>query len=115
MLKKENRLLSNYEFGKTRKAGRQVSGKFFHLYYYKHSKYNGPGKVGIVVSNKFDKSAVRRNRVRRIYREAIRNNFDKIEPGYWIVIYPKFSSAGKKYEEINTDYSETLQKISFTE
>ena len=33
MLKKENRLLTNYEFGKTRRFGKKVSTKFFDVYF----------------------------------------------------------------------------------
>jgi ribonuclease P protein component len=112
MLKKENRLSSKYEFGITRKYGKQISGKFFHLYLVKPHNYEGPAKVGIVVSNKFSKSAVKRNKLKRIFREITRTNFDKIPKGYWVVLYPKFYAINQKYEEISSDFNKVLQKIS---
>jgi ribonuclease P protein component len=114
MLKKPMRLSSKYEFNKTRRFGKVFNGNHSRMYIYKPENYNGPSKVGFVVSNKLSKSAVRRNRIRRIFREAVRSNYDKIKPGYWIVIYPKFNSINNKYEEINTDIVEILQKVPFT-
>lgn len=115
MLKKENRLSSNFEFNTTRKYGRYYSGRYFHIYFLIPTNYNGPTKVGVVVSNKFSKKAVERNRVKRVYREVIRKNFEKIDKGsLWIVIHPKFNSLEKNYEEISTDFNKVIQKASFS-
>ncbi len=115
MLKKENRLSSNFEFNVARKYGRYYAGKFFHIYFLIPKNYNGPTRVGVVVSNKFSKSAVERNRVKRVYREVVRENFGKIDKGnLWVVIHPRFNSLGKNYEEINTDFNKVLQKASFS-
>ncbi len=115
MLKKENRLSTNFEFNVARKHGRYYVGKYFHAYFLVPKNYDGPVKVGIVVSNKFSKKAVERNRVKRVYREVIRDNFDKINKGsLWLVIHPKFNSLEKGYEEINTDFNKVLQKASIS-
>jgi ribonuclease P protein component len=110
MLKKPNRLTSKYQFNITRKHGKSIEGKLFHLYYVKPRNYEGPSKVGIVVSNKFSKSAAKRNRLKRVFREVIRLNLGIIPSGYWVVVYPKYYSAGKKYEEICSDFTQTIQK-----
>ncbi len=57
MLKRENRLSSDFEFNITRKYGKYFNGKYFHIYFLRPKNYNGPTKVGIVVSNKFSKKA----------------------------------------------------------
>lgn len=115
MLPKKNRLTTRYEFDKVRKVankdGTKISGKYFHFFYMKQKDIKNPTKVGIVVSNKFNKSAVVRNRVKRLFREVFLKNFDKIRDGYWVVIHPKFVSIGKSYEEINADFNKILQKI----
>ncbi|HLC93901.1 MAG TPA: ribonuclease P protein component [Patescibacteria group bacterium] len=111
MLRKYNRLSTKYEFNRTKKLGQSYSGQFFHFFYLKPKNYSGPSKVGIVVSTRFSKSAAKRNRLKRVFREVIRNNFDKIEPGYWIVVYPKFGSGNRKYEEISSDFAKTIQKV----
>lgn len=115
MLKKENRLSSNFEFNTTRKYGRYYSGKYFHIYFLIPKDYSGPTKVGVVVSNKFSKKATERNRVKRVFREVVRKNFDSINKGsLWIVIHPKFNSLEKGYEEISTDFNKVLQKESIS-
>jgi len=115
MLKKVNRLSSNFEFNVARKYGKKYEGELFHVYFLTPKNYTGPVKVGVVVSNKFHKNAVVRNRIKRLYREAIRNNFDKIDKeNLWIVIHPKIASLEKTYEEINADFDKVLQKVSFS-
>lgn len=112
MLKKENRLSSKYEFNITRKYGKTLTGRFFHLYIVKPHNYEGPTKAGIIVSNKFSKSAVKRNKLKRIFREIVHTNFNKIPQGHWVVLYPKFYAINQKYEEISIDFNKVLQKVS---
>lgn len=108
MLKKQNRLVTKYEFNKTRRLGKKVESKNFYLYFL---EAHGNSRVGIVVSNKFSKIAPQRNRVKRVFREAIRQNFDKIKPGYWIVIHPKKASENIGYEEISSEFTNVLQDL----
>ena len=112
MLKKQYRLSTDYEFKITKKYGENVVAKFFYLYILKPQNYNGPTKVGIIVSNKFDKSSVHRNRIKRVYRDIVRKNLDKIKTGLWIIIYPRQDSQGAKYEDINFEFTNVLQKAS---
>lgn len=115
MLKKENRLISNFEFNVARKYGNHIEGELSHVYFAVPKNYEGPTKVGIVISNKLHKNAVVRNRLKRLYRESVRNNFDKIDKGnLWIAIHPKFNSLEKTYEEINADFNKILQKASLS-
>ena len=104
MLKKENRLTSKVEFNITRKYGGKKSGNHFHIFYLQTKKYIGPTKVGIVISNKFDKRAVKRNKVKRLFREVIRKNMNLLPDNLWVVIHPRFHTIDKSYEEINTDF-----------
>lgn len=112
MLKKQNRVTTRHQFNITRRLGKRFQGKFFHLFILEPRNYRGPAQVGIVIPNKLDKSAVRRNTIKRRYRECIRNNFDKINPNQWLVFHPRFNSQDIKYEELCADISQTLQKIS---
>ena len=52
MLKRGNRLSSDFEFNVTRKYGEYIRGKYFHAYFLKPKNYEEPKKVGIVVSKK---------------------------------------------------------------
>ncbi len=114
MLKKINRLSSKFEYNITKKYGANASGRFAHVYLLKPTNYTGPAKAGIVIPNSFNKSAVKRNRIKRLFREALRLNFDKIPENHWLVVYPRYSSQKKTYEEICTDLINTIQKVSVT-
>ncbi|MBD3365858.1 ribonuclease P protein component [candidate division WWE3 bacterium] len=118
MLKKQNRLLTNFEFRITHRYGKKTSGKYFYLYYLDRSKRNlseakKPTRIGFLTSKKLAKNAVTRNRIKRVFREVVRLNLDKIKPGFWIALHPKKQSLTASYEEINTDFIKTLQKVSF--
>jgi len=115
MLKKENRLSSNFEFNVTRKYGKYYKGKYFHIYFLKPKNYEGPTKVGVVVSTKFDKRAVVRNRIKRIFRDIIRKNFESVsDKGLWVVIHPKTACTNVEYEEISSEFNKILQEASFS-
>ncbi|MFZ5424413.1 MAG: ribonuclease P protein component [Patescibacteria group bacterium] len=114
MLEKPHRLLTNYEFNKTRRKGVKFSNPLFDMYYLRLLEEDNATRFGIVVSNKFSKVAPTRNRVKRLFREAIRNNFDRIKSGYWVVIYPRKESIEKGYEEISSEYVKALQNVPFS-
>lgn len=114
MFKKENRLSTNFEFNITRKYGKKIIGQYFVGFVLLPKNYDGPTKVGIVVSNKVHKKAVKRNRLKRLYREAVKSNLNKFPNNYWIVIQPRSLSLDKKYEEISTDFNKALSKVSFS-
>lgn len=115
MLPKQNRLTSNFEYNITKKYGKYAQGRFFHVYALKPRNYEGPARVGIVVSNKSNKRATARNRIKRVFREALQTNFGKIPSGYWVVIYPKVTSLEKGYEEISADITKNLQETLFAD
>ena len=114
MLKKKNRLVSDYEFNKVYRLGENHKSLSFDIFYLDVRDYDGPSKIGIVVSNKFSKVAPKRNRTKRVFREAVRNNLEKIKDGFWVVIKPKEPSKDKKYEEINEEFNKVLSKISIS-
>lgn len=112
MLKKQYRLLTNFEFNVVRRHGIVLKSAFFNLYFLFPRNYIGNPKVGIITSVVFDKSAVKRNRAKRIFSEIIRLNFDKLLNNVWIVVYPKRISLVEDYEKINSEFVKALQKIS---
>ena len=112
MFKKEQRLSTNFEFNITRKHGRKLVGKYCYVYYLKPRNYQGITKMGIVVSNKVHKSAVKRNGLKRIFRECIKEKFATIPDSFWIVIHPNSKSLKTSHEEICTDINSLLSKVS---
>lgn len=114
MLKKQNRLATNFEFNVVKKHGEKISTRFFNLYYLKAKNYEGESRFGVVVPNSFSKKAPERNRAKRLLREMVRLNFSKIKDGYWVVIFPKEEIKEKKYEEIGTEFNKVLSETPLT-
>ena len=69
-------------------------------------------KIGFVVSKKIEKRAVRRNRVKRQMREAVRLLLkdNKIIPGYVIGMMAKSQILDKDYQDIERDVVKTIKK-----
>lgn len=87
MLKKEHRLKKDRDFKAVFKKSRPV---FFDNFALRASKSGGNlTRLGIIISAKTEKLAVRRNALRRALQAAARDNIDKIMPGYDVVITVK--------------------------
>jgi len=64
----------------------------------------GYPRFAFIVSRKFSKKAVERNRVKRVIREALRLYGDYLENlGYDIILIPKKEIFGKKMWELAED------------
>jgi len=111
MLKKQNRLLTNYEHSKVRRLGKKVNSESFYCYILDSSRFEGDKRAGVVISTVTEKSAVKRNRTKRVFSEVLRLNFDRIKAGIWILLYPKKEALNKNYEEINVEFNKILQNI----
>lgn len=113
MLKKQNRLTTKFEYNITRKYGKKINTEIFTLYYLQPRNYDGSTKVGFVTTTKLEKSAAKRNKIKRLFREAAKNCFDKLPPkNLWVVIHPTRLSLQKSYEEISTSINKVLSEIS---
>lgn len=74
MLPKNERLTSNSEFVSVYNQKKSVANSLVVLYVgKKHKDFINPVKAGFVAGKKIHKSAVKRNRVKRLMREAYRN------------------------------------------
>lgn len=111
MLKKQNRLSTTFEFNIARKYGKKVRGGYFDIYILDAKNYDGPPRIGIVVSNRLEKSAAKRNRIKRVFREAVSSNLGIIKNGYWVVIHPRSSSKDKNSEEISIEINKVLSEF----
>ena len=84
-MKKTVMLKKNYEFRRVLKRGKYYSGEILEAFIIKNSQYN---KIGIAISVKIAK-AVKRNKIKRLIREAYMLNEDKIEEKAEIVFLCK--------------------------
>lgn len=90
MLKKENRLTKAKDIQNAFAKGRSF---FNYFYTIKYSFSPTIKKFTVVVSTKVFKSAVKRNRVKRIIREYIRKNLIRFKTGnYLVVVKPKLNT-----------------------
>ena len=82
MLSKEERLRKNSEFRSTYRISKSVANSLFVLYTGRFDSNNQLPRVGFVVTKKIHKSSVKRNRIKRIAREAYKkfktNNPEKV-------------------------------------
>ena len=115
MLPKKHRLSTTHEFNKTRRLGKRVSTSLFDVFYLDVRNYDGPSRLGVVVTNRYSKIAPVRNRVKRVFREVLRLNIDRVRDGYWVVVHPKKSAVEKGYEEVNTEFIKILSKVPFAD
>jgi len=112
MLQKENRLVDDYDFRRVKRLGKSYHCPLFKLSIAER-KLAGPSRFGFVISKKIDKRAVVRNRIKRLLREVVRKNLEKIAAGFDVVFVARPSIVGKNYEEINLEFNKILSTIPF--
>ena len=112
MLPKENRLTDDYDFRRVKRLGKSYQCPLFKLGV-APQKVSGPSRFGFVISKKIDKRAVVRNRIKRLLREVVRSNLEKIPDGFDVVFVVRPSIVGKNYEEVSSEFDKVLSKVSF--
>src|SRR5262245_14260459 len=94
MLKKTNRLAKAADIGKVFAKGRAFFNQFFTVKFLPDPKTR---RFTVVVSTKVHKSAVKRNRLKRIVRESVRRNLGGFRAGsYMLIAKPKIASLPEK-------------------
>lgn len=117
MLKKEYRLKNKKAFDATYKNKKIVSSPLLLLYLGKEKKdASQTTKFGFVVSKKYHKRAVKRNRIKRLMREVCRLSIKdqtllNLNKYMSCVIIPKNNTIGKSYTEIKESFKIILEKI----
>lgn len=118
MFPEDQRINSTYEYNKVRNLANKYGNvrhlPTFHAFYIKASDISKPTRLGIVVSNKFHKNAVVRNRARRLFREAIRDSLPELPLGYLIVLHPRQAGLDNGYENIKSDFITFISKDLIT-
>ncbi|MEA1979528.1 MAG: ribonuclease P protein component [candidate division Zixibacteria bacterium] len=90
--------------------GRRIFTDYFILIWEETSQF----KFGVFVSGKI-KKAVERNRIKRIFREAIRQNREKLDKNYRIGILPKKTDKIVRFDVINAEISRIFSKLNSVE
>lgn len=106
-------LKENHLFSRAYTKGKCEVCRYVAVYLLRNFKRNPDGtpaktKLGITVNRKLGK-ACRRNRVKRIIREAYRQNHEFVRDGYIMIIAARAAAFDKKVK--TDDISHALRKI----
>lgn len=117
MLPRKHRLTRKKDFydvsAYSKKFSTSIKSKYFYISWMPVEP-DQISQVGFVISKKVSKSAVKRNAIKRKFRELFRLNFDKIRPGYKIVMHAGHTSLDKNYEDLSIEFNKILQKVPFS-
>lgn len=108
MLPKKYRLPLRTELHRLQKEGRLYHFPFFGLL---AGKNNLPvSRFAFIVSKKIHKKAVRRNRIKRLLREAARELLPQIKPGFDVVFLTKKNIIDQDLSSLLAAMKIALQK-----
>ena len=118
MLKKKFRLKTNSSFKATYSQRRIVSDEFFVLYGGKNKENaENATKIGFVVSKKIHKRAVKRNRIKRLIREALRllikdDKTEEINKFQSLIYVAKDESLNLDFEKAKISVTKLINKLA---
>ncbi len=111
MLPRILRLSTDYDFRRVKRAGKGVTTSLFGLYYSPRSlSQKAPSRFGIIVTNRLDKRAVYRNRVRRLLRQVIYENRERVRTNFDVVVVAFNPIMTATYEKISNTFNTALSK-----
>jgi len=110
MLPKTYRLPLKTELNRLKKDGQIFQGKFFGLLLSSGNSSADTSRFAVIVSNKIDKRAVKRNKIRRLINEALKSLWPKIRTGVEGVFLVKKTATEATFEEIKNEIEELFKK-----
>ncbi|MDR4482355.1 MAG: ribonuclease P protein component [Nitrospirales bacterium] len=90
--------------------GSVVRNPFFTLLVGRVPNNQDPSRIGIIVGRRIGK-AVTRNRLKRIFRELVRESQSGMAGGFHCIVYPKTMVLGAKYQKIGEIWKGTLSRV----
>ncbi|MCJ7804290.1 ribonuclease P protein component [Patescibacteria group bacterium] len=110
MLPKTYRLPLKTELNRLKKDGQIFQGKFFGLLLSPGNLNNDTSRFAVIVSNKIDKRAVKRNKIRRLINEVLKSLWPKIKTGVEGVFLVKKTATEATFEEIKNEIEKLFKK-----
>lgn len=72
---------------------------------------DSPSRFGFIISNKISKLAVRRNKVRRILKQIVRENLSTLPRGFLFVILARRNILERVPDEIKKEVENVLRRV----
>ena len=91
-----------------KRCGRRLSTGLFNLVTCPMG--DGPSRVAIVVGKRFG-NAVRRNRIKRVFRAVIRECREEFIPGHAAVVFPKRDALLQPFDELKRVWMRSLDRM----
>jgi ribonuclease P protein component len=107
-LKFSTSLKKNHEFKRLYTKGKSASSHMAAVYFRKNR--SSVNRLGITVSTKLGK-AVKRNRIRRRFKEIYRLNEDKFLSGYDIIFVARTKSIYAGFHELEADLLSLCRRL----
>lgn len=112
-LKRERMLKRRSEFQRVYHKGKSYAGRYLILYVFKN--YHGEkDHLGFAAGKKLGCAAVR-NRVKRLLREAVRLEQEKIPAGVTLLLVGRAATARTKMPVVRAELVKLLKKAKLTE
>jgi ribonuclease P protein component len=112
--RRESRLRSSQDFQRVRRRGRRQQGQWLTLTYARRAETPDapaaaslPARIGFSV-NKRVGGAVKRNRVKRRLREAVRRRLWKTQPGWDMIFIARPEAADADYADLANEAHDLL-------
>jgi len=96
------------EFARIKKEGSTQPGRFLVVSVVRDAAEVG-FRFGLVTTRKIG-GAVARNRVRRLFREVIRDSQDRLVPGLLVVLIARWRAPEATLEELKRDWLKTATR-----
>lgn len=109
-VQKELRLARREDFNRVYRSGKSAANQQF-VVYYMPQPHIERFRLGVSVSKKLG-SAVVRNRLRRVMKEIVRLNADRIRPQHDLVIIARKPVVDMEYKEIEKSLLHVLKRAS---
>lgn len=107
MLSKENRISRSAQYSSIYKYGKKTPGRYMIAFVIPNQLENN--RFGIVTSKKLGK-AVARNKVKRQLRAIVHKGWDKLKPGYDVVIVARKNLPGTSFVLVERDFFIVMRK-----
>ena len=109
MFPKKHRLTQEWEIKRVFKKGKRIESPLFSLWFF--PTWFDHTRATVTVSKKYDKRAVHRNRLKRLFREAAHHMIISLSSPADIIILPKHNSGQSSFQEIEIELQKVFESL----